>query len=143
VKDIKCVINYDFPTTLEDYIHRIGRTGRAGASGTAFTFFTHANAKFSRNLVKILREAGQVVNPALESMSRSSNSTGGGSYMNFTVHLFIENSIACSGITSGFTCINLWVFCSGNFRSRGRGGFGNRGHMSGSNTFPLGGRRPY
>nr|AAR29370.1 DEAD box RNA helicase [Zea mays] len=106
VKDIKCVINYDFPTTLEDYIHRIGRTGRAGASGTAFTFFTHANAKFSRNLVKILREAGQVVNPALESMSRSSNSTGGG-----------------------------------NFRSRGRGGFGNR-HMSGSNTF-LGGRRPY
>ena len=61
VKDIKCVINFDFPTTLEDYIHRIGRTGRAGASGTAFTFFTHSNAKFSRNLVKILREAGQVV----------------------------------------------------------------------------------
>ena len=83
VKDIKCVINYDFPTTLEDYIHRIGRTGRAGASGTAFTFFTHANAKFSRNLVKILREAGQVVNPALESMSKSSSSMGGGSYLYF------------------------------------------------------------
>ncbi|GJM92119.1 hypothetical protein PR202_ga08550 [Eleusine coracana subsp. coracana] len=92
VKDIKCVINYDFPTTIEDYIHRIGRTGRAGATGTAFTFFTHANAKFSRNLVKILREAGQVVNPALESMSKSANSMGGG-----------------------------------NFRSRGRGGFGHRG----------------
>ncbi|KAL5226688.1 hypothetical protein ABZP36_014953 [Zizania latifolia] len=106
VKDIKCVINFDFPTTLEDYIHRIGRTGRAGASGTAFTFFTHSNAKYSRNLVKILREAGQVVNPALESMSKSSNSMGGG----------------------------------GNFRSRGRGGFGNR---SGSNSTPMGGRRPY
>ncbi|KAL6613954.1 hypothetical protein ACP70R_036224 [Stipagrostis hirtigluma subsp. patula] len=101
VKDIKCVINYDFPTTIEDYIHRIGRTGRAGARGTAFTFFTHSNAKFSRNLVKILREAGQVVNPALDSMSKSSNSMGG------------------------------------NFRSRGRGGFGNRG----SNSY--GGRRPY
>uniref|UniRef100_A0A0E0FXF1 RNA helicase n=1 Tax=Oryza nivara TaxID=4536 RepID=A0A0E0FXF1_ORYNI len=80
VKDIKCVINFDFPTTLEDYIHRIGRTGRAGASGTAFTFFTHSNAKFSRNLVKILREAGQVVNPALESMAKSASSMGGGNF---------------------------------------------------------------
>uniref|UniRef100_A0A0E0CBZ5 RNA helicase n=1 Tax=Oryza meridionalis TaxID=40149 RepID=A0A0E0CBZ5_9ORYZ len=88
-----------------DYIHRIGRTGRAGASGTAFTFFTHSNAKFSRNLVKILREAGQVVNPALESMAKSASSMGGG-----------------------------------NFRSRGRGGFGNR---SGSNSIPIRGRRPY
>ncbi|KAM3353527.1 hypothetical protein ACQJBY_024602 [Aegilops geniculata] len=78
VKDIKCVINFDFPTTIEDYIHRIGRTGRAGATGMAFTFFTHSNAKYSRNLVKILREAGQVVNPALEAMSKSSGSMGGG-----------------------------------------------------------------
>jgi hypothetical protein len=80
VKDIKCVINFDFPTTIEDYIHRIGRTGRAGATGMAFTFFTHSNAKYSRNLVKILREAGQVVNPALESMSKSAGSMGGGIY---------------------------------------------------------------
>lgn len=78
MKDIKCVINFDFPTTIEDYIHRIGRTGRAGATGMAFTFFTHSNAKYSRNLVKILREAGQVVNPALEAMSKSAGSMGGG-----------------------------------------------------------------
>jgi hypothetical protein len=30
VKDIRCVINYDMPNTIEDYVHRIGRTGRAG-----------------------------------------------------------------------------------------------------------------
>jgi len=109
VKDIKCVINYDFPTTLEDYIHRIGRTGRAGASGTAFTFFTHANAKFSRNLVKILLEAGQVVNPALESMSKSSNSGGGGNYELYSLFIQREQS-SCSGLMSGFTCIiNLCV----------------------------------
>jgi ATP-dependent RNA helicase DDX5/DBP2 len=30
VKDIKMVINYDFPMTIQDYVHRIGRTGRAG-----------------------------------------------------------------------------------------------------------------
>lgn len=143
MKDIKCVINYDFPTTLEDYIHRIGRTGRAGASGTAFTFFTHANAKFSRNLVKILREAGQVVNPALESISKSSNSGGGG---NYELHsLFIHQEQYCMFQVHIWLHLYwlVWVLCSGNFRSRGRGGFGNRGHMSGSNTFPLGGRRPY
>ena len=33
VKDIKMVINYDMPSSAEDYVHRIGRTGRAGASG--------------------------------------------------------------------------------------------------------------
>ncbi|MBI4088762.1 DEAD/DEAH box helicase [Candidatus Kaiserbacteria bacterium] len=32
------VINYDLPSTYEDYIHRIGRTGRAHARGKALTF---------------------------------------------------------------------------------------------------------
>ncbi|KAF3783218.1 DEAD-box ATP-dependent RNA helicase 30 [Nymphaea thermarum] len=81
VKDIKCVINYDFPSSLEDYVHRIGRTGRAGARGTAFTFFTQANARFARDLIKILREAGQAVSPALSAMIHSGG--GGGSGGNF------------------------------------------------------------
>lgn len=78
VKDIKCVINYDFPSSLEDYIHRIGRTGRAGATGTAFTFFTHANAKFARELIKILQQAGQIVPPQLSALTRSSGPSTGG-----------------------------------------------------------------
>jgi len=32
------VINFDQPTTYEDYVHRIGRTGRAGNMGHALTF---------------------------------------------------------------------------------------------------------
>jgi len=32
------VINYDLPSTYEDYIHRIGRTGRASLKGRALTF---------------------------------------------------------------------------------------------------------
>ena len=40
VKDIKCVINYDMPATVEAYTHRIGRTGRAGRKGAAITFLT-------------------------------------------------------------------------------------------------------
>ena len=30
MKDVKAVVNYDFPGNVEDYVHRIGRTGRAG-----------------------------------------------------------------------------------------------------------------
>ena len=32
------VINYDLPSTYEDYVHRIGRTGRAAMKGKALTF---------------------------------------------------------------------------------------------------------
>jgi ATP-dependent RNA helicase DDX52/ROK1 len=30
---VSTVVNYDFPFTATDYIHRIGRTGRAGHTG--------------------------------------------------------------------------------------------------------------
>ena len=39
IPDVDYVINYSFPLTIEDYVHRIGRTGRAGRKGTSHTFF--------------------------------------------------------------------------------------------------------
>jgi len=38
ISGVSHVINYDIPSTYEDYIHRIGRTGRAGSAGKALTF---------------------------------------------------------------------------------------------------------
>ena len=38
IADISHVINYDIPSTYEDYVHRIGRTGRANKKGKALTF---------------------------------------------------------------------------------------------------------
>jgi ATP-dependent RNA helicase DBP3 len=32
IPDVSTVINYTFPLTIEDYIHRIGRTGEWGVS---------------------------------------------------------------------------------------------------------------
>lgn len=80
VKDIKCVVNYDFPSCLEDYVHRIGRTGRAGARGTAFSFFTHGNARHSRGLIKILQQARQIVPPQLSALAQSFGSNMGGKH---------------------------------------------------------------
>jgi superfamily II DNA/RNA helicase len=38
IPNVSHVINYELPSTYEDYIHRIGRTGRAGKTGKALTF---------------------------------------------------------------------------------------------------------
>ncbi|KAK9502593.1 hypothetical protein O3M35_011338 [Rhynocoris fuscipes] len=69
VDDVMYVINYDFPNSSEDYIHRIGRTGRSNASGTAYTFFTTGNQKQARDLIAVLSEAKQDVSPELRAMS--------------------------------------------------------------------------
>ena len=69
IPGIEMVINYDFPDqNIDDYIHRIGRTGRAGAIGHAETLFTKKDTKYSRELVRILREAKQEVSSDLERM---------------------------------------------------------------------------
>ncbi|KAM1306533.1 hypothetical protein ACFX2H_008908 [Malus domestica] len=53
IKGIRVVINYDFTTGVEGYVHRIGRTGRAGAADLAYTFFGDQDAKSAIDLIKI------------------------------------------------------------------------------------------
>ena len=38
IKGLEYVVNFDFPSEAEDYVHRIGRTGRAGSTGVAISF---------------------------------------------------------------------------------------------------------
>jgi len=73
IKGIQHVINYDFPNSVEDYTHRIGRTGRAGASGTATTFFTQSNSRMARELVEKLKDADQPVNAELQRLADTSS----------------------------------------------------------------------
>ncbi|KAI7426860.1 hypothetical protein KC368_g18229, partial [Hortaea werneckii] len=78
VKDITHVFNYDYPNNSEDYVHRIGRTARAGRTGTAITLFTTDNSKQARDLVNVLREAKQQIDPRLAEMVRYGGGGGGG-----------------------------------------------------------------
>jgi len=61
IPDVEAVINFTFPLTIEDYIHRIGRTGRAGKSGLSHTFFTLHDKSNAGALQNVLREASQPV----------------------------------------------------------------------------------
>lgn len=54
IKNVKAVVNYDFPNCIEDYIHRIGRTGRAGATGLSFTFVTQKDGGKAADLCEVL-----------------------------------------------------------------------------------------
>ena len=38
IDDVSHVINYDMPSSYDDYVHRIGRTGRLDKKGVALTF---------------------------------------------------------------------------------------------------------
>lgn len=73
----RVVVNYDFPTGVEDYVHRIGRTGRAGATGVAYTFFGDQDARYASDLIKVLEGANQRVPPEIRDMT----SRGGGGGM--------------------------------------------------------------
>lgn len=77
VEDVKFVINFDYPNCSEDYVHRIGRTGRSQKTGTAYTFFTRGNSKQAKDLIEVLREANQVINPKLYEFMESSRGMGG------------------------------------------------------------------
>ena len=55
VTEISHVINFDMPTTVDAYTHRIGRTGRAQHTGRALTFTTVADEPLVFRIEKVLR----------------------------------------------------------------------------------------
>jgi ATP-dependent RNA helicase DDX5/DBP2 len=69
ITDVRYVINYDFPQSCEDYVHRVGRTARGDDVGTSYTFMTSKDAKNVRGLISILEESGQKVPEDLKSLS--------------------------------------------------------------------------
>lgn len=69
VKQLDLVINYDAPSHMEDYVHRVGRTGRAGNTGTAVTFVTSRQERCVVDLVRALKLSNSEIPPRLDEIS--------------------------------------------------------------------------
>ena len=54
ISEVSHVINFDMPSTTDDYIHRIGRTGRAENRGEAITFLLPQDKKLLLKIESLL-----------------------------------------------------------------------------------------
>ncbi|XP_054708419.1 LOW QUALITY PROTEIN: ATP-dependent RNA helicase DDX3X-like [Uloborus diversus] len=59
IPNVKHVINFDLPSDVEEYVHRIGRTGRVGTVGLATSFFNERNRNMALDLVELITETKQ------------------------------------------------------------------------------------
>lgn len=57
-KNVNLVINYDFPQSIESYLHRAGRTGRGGKQGNVITFFTKDDYPFVKSIAAAIKASG-------------------------------------------------------------------------------------
>ncbi|MFP5317830.1 MAG: DEAD/DEAH box helicase [Acidimicrobiia bacterium] len=57
VTGVSCVVHFDLPADVKDYVHRSGRTGRAGASGTVVSFVPPDRTQ-RRTVRELQRELG-------------------------------------------------------------------------------------
>ncbi|CAH4030777.1 putative ATP-dependent RNA helicase Pl10 isoform X3 [Pieris brassicae] len=78
IPHVRHVINFDLPSDVEEYVHRIGRTGRMGNLGVATSFFNDSNRGLARDLVELLVEAKQDVPNWLTSTAADGRAGGGG-----------------------------------------------------------------
>ncbi|CAM9248904.1 unnamed protein product, partial [Choristocarpus tenellus] len=53
INNVTQVINFDLPTNIDDYVHRIGRTGRVGNIGNALSFMNEKNRNVARELYEV------------------------------------------------------------------------------------------
>ncbi|PAA66535.1 hypothetical protein BOX15_Mlig034455g1, partial [Macrostomum lignano] len=77
IPNVVQVINYDLPSDIEEYVHRIGRTGRVGNLGRATSFFNDKNRNIVKDLLELLTESQQEVPDWLSQMAHESFRSSG------------------------------------------------------------------
>lgn len=68
VPSINVVVNFDFPSSSETYLHRVGRSGRFGHLGLAINFITDRD---KNNLMRIESELGTQILPIPKDIDES------------------------------------------------------------------------
>ncbi len=74
IAGLEYVVNWDFPGSIEQYRHRVGRAGRQGKKGAAMSFFTRKFTPLAGDLIKLLKSGGHFVDPNLEILARVAES---------------------------------------------------------------------
>jgi len=65
---VSYVFNFEMPTNIEDYVHRIGRTGRAGNTGVAISFVNEGNKPIIKDLYLLMKKLNQEIPSWFETM---------------------------------------------------------------------------
>lgn len=121
IPNVAMVVQYDLPSNIDDYVHRIGRTGRAGQNGIAVAFFNEKNRNIVDDLVPLLQETNQVVLSEIQALTKKAMNFASGNV-----------GFGRSGYGRGRMNNN------NNYNSRGGFGFGqfgsNRGGFAGNNN---------
>jgi ATP-dependent RNA helicase DDX3X len=78
IPNVTQVINFDLPSNVDDYVHRIGRTGRVGNIGAALSFFNDKNKNIGKELAELLLENEQDCPDWLQTMARYGGGGGRG-----------------------------------------------------------------
>jgi ATP-dependent RNA helicase RhlE len=76
ISDLPMVINYELPSTPEDYVHRIGRTGRAGASGIAISLVCEEEEKYLAEIEKLIKRNIDKEKSDIKTSARKPNNNG-------------------------------------------------------------------
>jgi ATP-dependent RNA helicase DDX3X len=131
IPHVKHVINFDLPSDVEEYVHRIGRTGRMGNLGVATSFFNDKNRNICSDLVELLVETKQEVPGFLEEMVISekqygSSRRGGGSRRSYGA-----GSDRGGGVNA---MLHARDFRTQGNRNGGGGGGGGGGNRNGNNN---------
>lgn len=64
IPDVQHVVNFDLPSNIDEYVHRIGRTGRCGNIGRAVSFYDpNADGQLARSLVTVLSKVRERSTP--------------------------------------------------------------------------------
>ncbi|XP_078024974.1 putative ATP-dependent RNA helicase DDX59 isoform X2 [Epinephelus lanceolatus] len=63
--NVRLVVNFDMPNTMDEYVHQMGRAGRLGHRGTAITFLNNNNKRLFLEVVKRVKPTGSILPPQL------------------------------------------------------------------------------
>ncbi|XP_056671677.1 probable ATP-dependent RNA helicase DDX59 isoform X2 [Monodelphis domestica] len=63
--NVTLVVNFDMPSSMDEYVHQVGRAGRLGHNGTAITFINNNTKKLFWDIVKRVKPTGSILPPQL------------------------------------------------------------------------------